>query len=214
MAVGADQGVGIGELPVALRRGPDHLGQVLEVDLVADAGAGRHDAEVVERRLAPAQERVALAVALVLELDVELEGARVAERVDLDRVVDHQVDRGQRVDLLRVAAEVEHRLAHRGEVDHRRHAGEVLHQHARRPVRDLLIGAPRRRSQSHQRLEMVDRDAAAVLVAQQVLEQDLQREGQARDVAELRGGAFQREVVVAQIADLELAAGAEAVVTG
>src|SRR6478672_10976036 len=34
--------------------------QVLDVDLVHDAGVGRHDGEVVERPLAPAQEGVAL----------------------------------------------------------------------------------------------------------------------------------------------------------
>ena len=60
---------------------------------MADPGRRRHDAEVVERLLAPAQERVALAVALVLALGVDVEGARVAEGVDLDRVVDDQVDR-------------------------------------------------------------------------------------------------------------------------
>ena len=60
---------------------------------MADAGARRHDAEVVEGALAPAQELVALAVALELELDVLLEGIGVAEVVDHDRVVDHQVDR-------------------------------------------------------------------------------------------------------------------------
>jgi hypothetical protein len=49
---------------------------VLDVDLVHDAGARRHDLEVVERGLAPAQELVALAVALVLELDVALERVR------------------------------------------------------------------------------------------------------------------------------------------
>jgi hypothetical protein len=47
-------------------------------------------------------------------------------------VVDHQLDRHQRVDLVRVAAELAHRVAHRGEVDDGGHAGEVLHQHARR----------------------------------------------------------------------------------
>jgi hypothetical protein len=41
---------------------------------VDDAGARGHDLEVVERGLAPAQELVALEVALVLELDVALEG--------------------------------------------------------------------------------------------------------------------------------------------
>ena len=98
----------------------DHAREVLEVDLVADAGVRRHDAEVVERRLAPAQERVALAVALELELGVALEGEPLGELVDLDRVVDHQLDRHERVDLRRVAAELVHRVAHRGEVDDRR----------------------------------------------------------------------------------------------
>jgi hypothetical protein len=51
----------------------------------------------------------------------------------MHRVVDDEVDRAQRVDLLRVAAQRRHRLAHRGEVDHRRHAGEVLHA-ARAPA--------------------------------------------------------------------------------
>jgi hypothetical protein len=53
---------------------------VLDVDLVDDAGARRDDLEVVERRLAPAQELVALAVALVLDLDVALEGVGACRR--------------------------------------------------------------------------------------------------------------------------------------
>ena len=96
---------------------------------MADAGPGRHDAEIVERALAPAQKGIALAVALELLLDVDLEGLGVAEGVDLDRVVDHQVDRGQRVDLVRISAHAEHRLAHRGEVGDHRDPGEVLQQH-------------------------------------------------------------------------------------
>ena len=44
-----------------------HAAQVLEVHLVNDAGARRHDAEVAERLLAPAQERIALLVALELD---------------------------------------------------------------------------------------------------------------------------------------------------
>ena len=70
--VGADQRVGVGE-PVAVE---DDAGEVLDVDLVHDAGAGRHDLELVERGLAPAQELVALLVALVLELDVALRTSR------------------------------------------------------------------------------------------------------------------------------------------
>jgi hypothetical protein len=56
VAVGAVQRVRIGEGLAAILGGPDDLGEVFQVHLVADAGAGRHDAEIVERFLAPAQE--------------------------------------------------------------------------------------------------------------------------------------------------------------
>ena len=79
---------------------------MLEVDLVADAGAGRHDLEIVERLGAPLEELVALGVAVIFELDVLAERARRAELVDHHAMVDDQVDRDQRVDLLRVAAEL------------------------------------------------------------------------------------------------------------
>ena len=143
----------------------DDLGEVLEVDLVADPGRRRHDAEVVEGLLAPLEEGVALAVALELALGVEGEGARVAEGVDLDRVVDDEVDVDQRVDLLRVAADLRHRVAHRRQVDHRGHAGEVLHQHPGRLEGDLdaRLG---RRVPAGDRLDVVGGDRGAVLEPQ------------------------------------------------
>ena len=128
--VGADARVGVGaELAVDLAREGDAR-QVLDVDLVDDAGARRYDLEVVEGRLAPAQELVALAVALVLDLDVALEGVLGAEEVGDDGVVDDELGGRERVDLVGVAAEVADRLAHGGEVDDARNAREVLHDHA------------------------------------------------------------------------------------
>ena len=185
--VGPDERVGIQHAVVL-----EHdAGEVLEVDLVDDAGVRRHGLEALERRLAPAQERVALAVALVLLLGVDPERLRRAEGVDLDGVVDHQLDRHERVDRRRVAAHLGHRVAQRGEVDDARDAGEVLQDHARGREGDLLrrlgLRVPRR-----ERLDVLAADADAVLVAQQVLEQHLQREGQPRDVvgrlAAPRGG--------------------------
>ena len=108
---------------------------------MADPGRRRDDAEVVEGGLAPAQELVALLVALELLLGVDREGAGVAEGVDLDGVVDDQVDRHERVDLGRVGAELVHRVAHRGQVDDGGNAGEVLHQHPRGLERDLVEGS-------------------------------------------------------------------------
>src|SRR5205814_10368387 len=124
------------------------------------------DLEVVEGLLAPAQEGIALPVALELELGVAEDGAGAAELVDLDRVVDDELRREERVDLLRVAAEVAHRVPHRGEIDERRNAREVLEQHAGGAEGDLaarlLRGDPAG--------DGVDR--VLVAVPQDVLEQD------------------------------------------
>ena len=124
---------------------------------MADAGSRRHHLEIVERVAAPLEELVALAVALIFELDVLFERLGIAELVDHDAVVDDQVDRHQRIDLLRVAAELRHRVAHRGEVDHRRNAGEVLHQHPRRAILDLAGDPPLLLPVDH-RLEVVAGD--------------------------------------------------------
>ena len=66
--IGADQRIWI-EGAAAV---PHHLGQVLEIDLVNDAGGGGDNPEVVECGLAPLQEFVALVVALELQLAVDL----------------------------------------------------------------------------------------------------------------------------------------------
>ena len=102
VAVGADQRVGVDHAVLALVHAAR---QVLEVDLVHDAEAGRHDAEGVEGLHAPLHELVALLVALELELHVQVERLLGAVVVDHHRVVDHQVDRHQRLDRLRVLAQ-------------------------------------------------------------------------------------------------------------
>ncbi len=107
---------------------------------MADARAGRHDAEIVEGALAPLQEVVALAIALVFERDVIGEGFGCAELIDDDRVVDDEIDRNERIDLGRIAAEFRHTVTHGGEIDNGRHAGEVLHQHAGGAKADFFFG--------------------------------------------------------------------------
>src|SRR5699024_4458429 len=121
--VGADQGVRVGAQHSAHLAGHDHACQVLDVDLVHDAGARGYHLEVVESGLAPAQELVPLVVALVLDLHIALEGVRAAEHVDLDRVVDHQFGWGLRVDAGGIAAQFGHRLTHGGQVHDAGHTG-------------------------------------------------------------------------------------------
>ncbi len=202
VAVGADERVRVG-LAVAGHHDP---GQVLDVDLVHDAGARRHDLELVERGLAPAQELVALAVALVFEIHVALERVRAAEHVGDDGVVDHQFGRGERVDLVRVAAKFGDGLAHGGQVDNAGHAGEVLHDDAAGRELDLgrWLGV---RIPAGQGTDVVGSDIEAVLGAQQVFQQDLQAVGQVRGAVH----RVQSEHLVGGVANGERAAGTEAV---
>ena len=182
VAVRADDGVGVGHA-LAPRRVVEHdPGQVLEVHLVDDARARRDDLEVVERRLPPAQEGVALVVPLELTLRVDEERPRRAERVHLHRVVDDEFARHERVDRGRVAAEFRHRVAHRGQVHHRRHAGEVLQEHARGAEREFPAGRGLRVPVCDGR-DVVGRHGLSVFVPDQVLEHDLDRERKARQVA-------------------------------
>ncbi len=181
VGVGPHQGVRVevalaGDVPLH-----HHPRQVLEVDLVDDAGVRRHDAEVAERGLPPAQEGVALAVALELLLGVDQEGGGGAVLVHLHRVVDHQLDGLERVDPLRIAAHRHHRVAHGGEVDHGGDAGEILEENAGRHEGDLLRGE-RLGIPAGQCLDIAGRDHGAILAAQQVLEQDAEGIGEAGDV--------------------------------
>ena len=177
VGVGADERVGIGERFVVLFASEHSLRQVLEIHLVADAGVGRHDAEVVQRLLSPAQKRVALLIALELEVGVDEERRLGSVFVHLHRVVDDEIDRLERIDLRRIAAELGERVAHRGEIDDRRDAGEILEQHARGAEGDLLLdlsaNVPVR-----QRADVVGFDELAVFVAEEILEENLEAERQ------------------------------------
>ena len=150
---------------------------------MADAGGRRHHRELPERLLAPAQELVALEVALVLELGVAGERLGPAEHVDLHRVVDDEVGGDERVEPGGVGAALGHRVAHGGQVDHRGDAGEVLHQHPGGQERDLALAARGRAAvPPRHRGHVVVGDPDAVDVAQEVLEQHLHRVGQPFDV--------------------------------
>ena len=107
---------------------------------MTDTGPRRHDAEIIEGQLSPAQESITLPVALHLLVDVIGKSFRHGILVNHDRMVDDQVDRNLRVDLLRISAGTGHGVAHRCQIDNGGHAGEVLHQHPGRPEGDFMIG--------------------------------------------------------------------------
>ncbi len=119
--IGADNGVGI---RFAFLRREHHRREIFEIHLVHDSGVGRHDAEIVEGALPPSQKKVALLVAIELQFRVGREGVGGAERIDLHRMIDHQIDRLQRTDLVGIAAELFDRVAHHRQIRDHRHAGE------------------------------------------------------------------------------------------
>jgi hypothetical protein len=135
-----------------------------------------------------------------------------AELVDDDGMVDDEIDGDERIDLLGIAAERLHRVAHRREVDDGGNAGEVLHQHAGRAEGDFLAGLALVVDPGGDGLDVGLGDGAAVLGAQQVLEQHLHREGQGRNAGEaVLLGLLQAVIDVGLGADLERLAGLEAV---
>ena len=166
---------------------PGDLGEVLEVDLVHDAGRRRHDAEVVEGRLTPLQELVAFLIPFELTLRVDLQRHTGVEGIDLDRVIDDEVARHEWVDLLRgsrVAGHPDDGGPHRREVHDRGYAGEVLEHDAAGGERDLglfdfggvVLG---------EGLDVAVRYDVPVVVAQHRLEEHLDRVRQRIDVAEV-----------------------------
>ena len=206
--VGAHDGVGIGG---AFGVGEHDTAQVLEVDLVADSGAGRHDAEIREGLLSPAKGPVPLGVALVLAARVQLEGVATGIGVDDDGVVDHEVDGHERVDPARVATERVDGVPQGGEVDDARYAGEVLQENAGRRVRDLPGG--RTDVVAGHGLHVLGLHAHAVLVPEKVLEKELDR---IWDPPEISDALECRQPVdaVAQVSDFQGALGAETVSPG
>ncbi|MOA06091.1 hypothetical protein D3C78_1257130 [compost metagenome] len=188
MAVRADQGVGVVDAVTAMVHAAR---QVLEVDLVDDAEARRHDAESVEGLHAPFHELVALLVALELQLHVQVQRFLRAVVVDHDGVVHDQVHRHQRLDGFGLLAQARGHAAHRRQVGQQRHAGEVLQHHARHDERDFL-GARALRLPLGELAHMLGRDLLAVAMAQHGFEHDAQRLRQPLHAGILLGQRRQR----------------------
>ena len=213
VGIGADQGIGIclrqliGAGARVFVRAEHHPRQILQVDLVYDAGVGGHHPEVLECALTPAEELVALPIALVVEINVGSKRLGGAEGVHLHRVVHHQLDRLQRIDAARIASQGRHGVPHGGEVHHRRDAGKVLQQHPRRREGDFPGRAAR--GPAGQRLDVIGGDDDAVLGAKQIFEEDSQGIRQAGHVDTGAGQGREPEDLEGSAADLQGGSGVE-----
>ena len=95
-------------------------------------------------------------------------------------MVDDKLGGSEGIHALGVAAKLDDGLAHRGKIDDARHAGEVLQDDPRGREGDLMRGhgggVP-----GQQGLDVALSDIDAILKAQQILKQNLQRIGQAHE---------------------------------
>ena len=177
--IGADERIGI-EHAVFFEHA---FGEVFEVHLMHDADARRHHLEGVEGLLAPLQKLVAFFVALKLEREVLIQRLLRSSEIDLHAVIDHEIDRHQRLDHLRVLAELLHFRAHRGQIDQQRHAREVLQHNAGNGERNFILAGVLRVPVC-QILHIRLGDLLAVQIAQQGLQHDADGNGQLRDFAD------------------------------
>jgi len=142
--------------------------------------------KLLKAGLAPLEEGVALAVALEFERGVHVIGGGGAEFVDLDGVVDDELGGLEGVDLFGVATESLHGIAHGSEIDDGGDAGEVLHEDAGGHVGDLAGGLGGGVPLGEE-ADVVGGDGASVFVAEEVFEQDAEREGELGEVVLAEG---------------------------
>ena len=177
--VGVSSHTGVGEsLSNAVDvLGVGDLGEVFDVDLVDDTCPGRHNLEVIEGRLTPAQELVALAVAFIFNVNVALKRIWLAKEISNDRVVDHELSGREWVDFVRVAAKINNGFTHGREVHDAGNTGEVLEHDTCGGELNLgggfCSGVP-----AAERLDLLFGDVRTIFGAQQVLQQDLQAKRQ------------------------------------
>src|SRR5262249_48643149 len=153
----------------------DHARKVFEIHLMADAGARRNYFETLERSLSPAKEGIALDVALEFDLRVQAKGICSTETVYLHGVINHQFDREERINSLRIAADLVDGFAHRGQVHNRGDAGKILQENTRGHEGNFFFF--RVRCPPGQRFNVFSMDEAAVFAAKEIFEKDAQGKG-------------------------------------
>ena len=126
-------------------------------------------------------------------------------------MIDDQIHRSERVDLLRVPVQRLHGIAHRGQVHNRGNSSEILHQHARRAVGNLAVRGALLEP-ACDREDVVLGDGAAILMAQQIFQKDFQRVRKPRNACQTPPlGRLEAEISVGLATDGECAAALETV---
>ena len=175
--IGAHQGIG----KCYAVSGHNNLREVFQIHLMNDPRLRRHDVEVVKRLLSPLEKFVPFPIALKFLLRVIRQRHVAAEIIHLHRVIDHQIDRHQRIDSSRISTSALHRGPHGGQIDHGRHAGQVLQNHPR-DLKWHLAGVRNLRIPLGQPLHILAGHLKLISIAQRALQQHLDRKRQLIDV--------------------------------
>jgi hypothetical protein len=152
------------------------LGQIFEIDLMHNANPRRHNAKGLKSLLSPFKKLITLPVPLELHVKIQAQRLRPAGKIDLYRVVNHQIDGHKRLDDLRIAIHLRYRRTHSRKIYKQRHSGEILQDNPRHDERNLLLnrifGIPIRQS-----LNVDLRNLFPVTVSKHGLEYDSDTDG-------------------------------------
>lgn len=122
MRIGTNDGVGVEHIVLV----ENNTREVLEIDLMDDTRARRHDLEVVESLGAPLEELEAFAVTSELETLVCFTGIANARGINLNGVINDEINWAERVDLAGVTTETLHGITHGSEIDYSGYTSEIL----------------------------------------------------------------------------------------
>src|SRR5579871_865350 len=165
-----------------------------------NAHVRRHNFEIVESRLSPAQKDVALAVALELQKSVGVKSIAAGKFIHLHRMVNYKFGGLQRIDQLWIATHLVHGIAHCGEVHHRWNPSEVLHQYAGGRKCNLFVGNGAGLPLG-QEANIFASDTAAIFRAQQVFQKDSERIWEALNRRALSSNSIQAVNLVSLVSD-------------
>ena len=135
MRIGADEGIGI----IYAIFFEHAFRQILQVHLVNNADAWRHDFEGIEGLFAPFEKLVAFTVTMKFQIKVARERITRARIVHLHAVVHHEIDWHQGLDHFGILAHTIHRRTHRRKIHQQRHPREVLQHDARYDEWNFII---------------------------------------------------------------------------
>src|SRR5215207_5727498 len=108
-----------------------------------DAGHGWHNAEVTEGFLPPFQKFIAFAVAMEFHFSIACERVCSREEINLDRMVNDQVHRHQRIDFPWVTTKARNGCTHCSQIHYCGYSCEILHDDARWQKRNSRAGTVR-----------------------------------------------------------------------